>query len=94
MKSHTGADVVASMKEGLDTFGIKAEQLQASSHDGQYFHLSVPEALRNMYGHTEHFISTVDPLHKAGTTDVHMWKDCTFEWTVKLFGICKELYDN
>ena len=47
--------------------------------------------LGGIYRLTEHFISTVDPLHKGGTTDVHIWKDGTFEWMVKLFGICKEL---
>ena len=93
VKSHTGEGVVPSIKEGLDVFEITGEQLEGSSHDGQYFHLSVPDYLRNLYGMTEHFISTTDPLHLAGNTDTHIRKDASFDWMVKLFATCKELYN-
>ena len=76
----------------MDTFGI-SEQLKGSSHDGQYSHLSVPTYLCSLYDLTESFFLTADPLHLAGTTDVHMRKDPSFQWMVKLFSTCKGLYN-
>ena len=90
VKSHTGADVAASIKEGLDTFGIKAEQLEASSHDGQYFHLSVPEALRNIYGLIGHLFQLLILCIKL---EQPMFIYERIEWMVKLFAICKELHN-
>ena len=74
VKDHTGQGVASSIKAGLDNFGISAVQIEASSHDGQYFHLSVPEALAKLYSLDNRFVSTVDPLHKAGTVDTHIRK--------------------
>ena len=93
VKHHDGKGVASSIKDGLDTFGIKGVQLEVSSHDGQYTHLSVLTYLRKLYDLNDIFFSTTDPLHLAGTTDVHMRKDPTFEWMVKLFSTCKELYN-
>ena len=84
--------VSKSIKEGLDKFGIIGIQIEASSHDGQYFHLSVPDGLVELYD-LRKFISTPDPLHRAGTCDVHIRKDETFEWLNKIFAICKDLYN-
>ena len=93
MKNHTGEGVALSIQDGLETFGIISEQLEASSHDGQYFHLSVPEEICKLYNLDQRFVSTVDPLHRAGTVDTHIRKDPTFEWMVKVFSTCKEIYD-
>jgi len=71
----------------------KTKQIEASSHDGQYYHLSVPKSLVKLYNLPNQFISTPDPLHRAGTVDVHIRKDETFDWMNKVFGICKELYN-
>ena len=48
VKDHTGYGVARSIKDGLDNFGVKGEQIEWSSHDGQYFHLSVPQALLDL----------------------------------------------
>ena len=93
MKVHTGSGVTESIKEGLDRFGITSKQLESSSHDGQYFHLSVPEHLRHLYSLSDKFVSTTDPLHLAGTVDVHIRKEETFQCLVKHFGVCKEIYN-
>ena len=93
VKQHDGKGIALSIKYDLDTFGIKGEQLEGSSHDGQYSHLSVPTYLRSLYDLTESFFSTTDPLHLACTTDVHMRKDPSFQWMVKLFSTCKDLYN-
>ena len=92
VKDHSGHGVSASIKDGLDNFGISASQIEASSHDGQYYHLSVPEGLVILYKLPNQFVSTPDPLHKAGTVDVHIRKDATFEWMNRVFGICRDLY--
>ena len=93
VKDHTGPGVALSIKDGLDRYGIMPIQFEASSHDGQYFHLSVPENLRKFYDLDDRFVSTVDPLHRAGTVDNHIRKDLTFQWMVKVFTACKELYN-
>ena len=93
VKDPSGPGVSASIKEGLDNFGITAFQIEASSHDEQYYHLSVPEGLKQLYNLPDQFISTPDPLHRAGTVDVHIRKDETFEWMNKIFGICKDIYN-
>ncbi len=93
VKDHTGQGVASSIKDGLDKFGILSVQLEASSHDGQYFHLSVPEALCKLYDLDNRFVSTIDPLHRAGTVDTHIRKENTFQWMVKTFSTCKELYN-
>ena len=41
VKDHTGYGVAKSIKDGLDSFGIIGKQIEGSSHDGQYFHLSI-----------------------------------------------------
>ena len=91
VKDHTGPGVSTSIKAGLDKFGIVGNQIEGSSHDGQYYHLSVPEGLKELYNLNQ-FISTPDPLHRAGTVDVHIRKDESFEWMNTVFGICKDLY--
>ena len=68
-------------------------QVEASSHDGQYYHLSVPEALSKLYALDIRFVSTVDPLHKAGTVDTHIRKDSTYTWMIKIFATCKEVFN-
>ena len=93
VKQHDGKGIALSIKDGLDTFGIKGEKHEGSSHDGQYSHLSVPTYLHSLYDLTESFFSTTVPLHLAGTTDVHMRKDPSFQWMVKLFLTCKDLYN-
>ena len=93
VKDHTGVGVAESIKNGLDKFGISSVQVEASSHDGQYYHLSVPEALSDLYKLNDRFVSTVDPLHKAGTVDSHIRKDATYAWMVKIFTACRELYN-
>ena len=93
VKDHSGQGVASSIKDGLDKYGIVSVQVEASSHDGQYFHLSVPEALCKLYNLDNRFVSTIDPLHRAGTVDTHIRKDVTFQWMVKIFASCKELYN-
>ena len=91
VKQHDGKGIALSIKDDLDTFGIKGEQLEGSSHDGQYSHLSVPTYFRSMYDLTKSFFSTTNPLDLARTTDVHMRKDPSFQWMVILFSTCKDL---
>ena len=55
--------------------------------------LRVPEKLTDRFGLTECFVSTTDPLHLAGTADIHIKKDERFLWMVKLFGTSKEFYN-
>ena len=93
VKQHSGKGVALSIKNGLDIFGIVSTQLEGSSHDGQYFHLSVPEEIRTLYELDSRFVSTADPLHRAGTVDTHIRKDPTFEWMVKIFSTCKEIFN-
>ena len=63
VKNHNGQGVALSIKDGLDKYQISSVQVEGSSHDGQYFHLSVPDALRKLFVLDNRFISTVDPLH-------------------------------
>ena len=93
VKDHSGNGVALSIKGGLDGFGISSMQVEASSHDGQYYHLSVPEALCKLYSLGNRFVSTVDPLHKAGTVDTHIRKDATYTWMIKVFATCKEVFN-
>ena len=93
VKNHSGFGVAESIKDGLDKFKIVGEQLEALSHDGQYFLLSMPDGLKHLYNLPDQFISTLDPRHRAGTVDVHIRNDATFEWMNKVLLICKDLYN-
>ena len=92
VKSHNGNGVAESIKESLNSFDIIGSQIEAGSFDGQYFHLSVPEVLKEMYELESTFKCTLDFLHKSGTVDVHIRKDSNFDWLLKIQSTCKEIY--
>ena len=79
VKLHTGAGVASSITSVADKF-ISADQFQGGSFDGQYFHLSVHKLLDEHYGTKSHY--DVDPMHRAGTVDLHLRKDKSSDWIV------------
>ena len=92
VKVHNGSGIATSIKESLNAFDINGSQIEGGSFDGQYFHLSVPEVLENIYELEPSFKCTLDFLHKSGTVDVHIRKDSNFEWLLKIQTTCKEIY--
>ena len=59
---------------------IKPEQFQGGSFDGQYFHLGVDKLLDSHYGVDAHY--DVDPMHRAGTVDLHLRNEKCSAWIV------------
>ena len=71
---------------------IQASQLESGSFDGQYFHLGVPNHLKELLNLPEQFLCTWDPLHKIGVTETHIRKDPTFKWLLDLTETCQKVY--
>ena len=81
VKSHNGAGVTDNITNVTDKF-ISAEQFNGGSFDGQYFHLGVDKLLDAYYG--AHANYDVDPMHRAGTVDLHLRKETSSAWIVSL----------
>ena len=71
VKAHNGAGVAENITSVTDKF-ISADQYRGGAFDGQYFHLGVHKLLDSHYGVTAHH--DVDPMHRAGTVDLHLRK--------------------
>ena len=79
--AHNGEGVAQNLTAVLDQF-IKPEQFGGASFDGQYFHQKVDKRL------DDHFkvkgFYNVDPMHGAGTGEIHVRKRKTCGWLVEL----------
>ena len=93
VENHDGNGIAASIKSGLDLFKIHPTQIEGASFDGQYFHLSVPQHLASQYGlNASTFISTWDPMHRAGLVDAAIRKDETFCWLITVQMTCQSIF--
>ena len=81
VKTHSGQGVADNIIGVTDQF-ISADQYRGGSFDGQYFHLSVPTHLDAHYGVTAKY--DVDPMHRAGTVDLHLRKEKSSGWIVSM----------
>lgn len=92
VKNHDGPGISESISNELTDWGIKGTQVEGGSFDGQYFHLSVPDHLREKMNLSEQFLCTWDPMHKGGVVDSHIREDESFAWLVEIQTLCKEIY--
>ena len=83
VSTHNGPGVAENITSVTDKF-IVSEQYRGGSFDGQYFHLGVHKLLDSHYGGGGHVHHDVDPMHRAGTVDLHIRKCKTSEWIVDL----------
>ena len=81
VKSHTGKGVADSITDVTDKF-VTAEQFKGGSFDGQYFHLGVNKLLDAHYDVKAKY--DVDPMHRAGTVDLHLRKEKSSGWIVSM----------
>ena len=81
VKSHNGRGVTDNITSVTDQF-VSGDQYKGGSFDGQYFHLKVDKMLDDHYGVTSHH--DVDPMHRAGTVDLHLRKEKASAWIVNL----------
>ena len=81
VKSHTGKGVTENITHVTDQF-ITADQFRGGSFDGQYFHLGVHKLLDTHYDVTAQY--DVDPMHRAGTVDLHLRKEKSSGWIVSM----------
>ena len=58
----TGTGIAKSIVDQIKLWGIDSSQIEGGSFDGQYFHLSVPEHLREILGLSNQFKCVWDPL--------------------------------
>ena len=77
VKLHTGRGVTENITNVTDKF-ITAAQFRGGSFDGQYFHLGVDKQLDAHYDVNAHY--DVDPMHRAGTVDLHLRKEKSSTW--------------
>ena len=89
VKSHNSAGVAENITEVTDKF-IKGDQFRGGSFDGQYFHLGVPKLLDNHYGVKAQY--DVDPMHRAGTVDLHLRKMESSLWIVNLTSLVGQAF--
>ena len=81
VKSHNGRGVTENITSVTDKY-IKGDQFQGGSFDGQYFHLGVNKLLDEHYQVKGHY--DIDPMHRAGTVDLHLRKERSSDWIVKI----------
>ena len=84
VKEHNGKGVAKSIADQVQLWNIDSGQIEGGSFDGQYFHLSVPEHLKDILGLPDHFKCIWDPLHKGGLVDTHIRKGENFVWLLNV----------
>ena len=81
MTAHDGVGVTENLVKVTDQY-IKSEQYRGGSFDGQYFHQKVHTKLDEHYAAKG--FHTIDPMHRAGTVDIHLRKEKRFQWLVEM----------
>ena len=81
VKKHSGRGVTDNITAVTDEY-IDADQFRGGAFDGQYFHLGVHKLLDEHYQVKGHY--DVDPMHRAGTVDLHLRKENNSGWIVSM----------
>ena len=89
---HDEKGVSQSIIEQMVKWNLQPGQVEGGSFDGQFFHLGVPAHLTELYGLSDEFLCTWDPLHKGGVVDAHIRDDSTFKWLVDIQSLCRQIY--
>ena len=78
-KGSSGKALAENMKEGFDSFGISAKQIESGVFDGVYFHCSISKHLEELYKtNQEHVLY----IHGTHYTRQVWW---TKMWQIKKF---------
>ena len=89
---HDGEGISCSIIGQLESWGVQSDQVEGGTFDGQYFHSSVPENLKEKFKLSNEFMCTWDPLHKGGLVDTRIREDSNFKWLVEIQSICRQIY--
>ena len=93
VEDHSGPGVADNLIAVVENCGIKSEQVEGQSYDGQYFHLSVHTQVQEHFGLLASDVQDDwDAMHKCGLVDKAVRKIPDFKWLVDLTQTISDMF--